>query len=48
MTYSPGPVVFRHLLREWRAGSMAEVLVRDDLDVELDDLEREAAAGVAR
>ncbi len=48
MTYSPGPVAFRRLLREWRAGSMADVLVRDDLDDELDDLDREAAAGVAR
>ena len=57
MTYSPGPVVFHRLLREWRAGSMADVFVRDDrngrddpndLDGELDSLDREAAAGVTR
>lgn len=28
-TFSPGPVVFHRLLREWRAGDMADVLVRD-------------------
>ncbi|MEV7692192.1 NAD(P)/FAD-dependent oxidoreductase [Microbacterium sp. NPDC089189] len=26
MTYSPGPVAFRRLLEEWRAGDMADVL----------------------
>ena len=49
--------MFRRLLREWRAGSMADVFVRDDrngrndpddLDGELDTLDREAAAGVRR
>lgn len=29
-SFSPGPVVFHRLLRAWRAGDMADVLVRDD------------------
>ncbi|WP_394525565.1 flavin-containing monooxygenase [Paenarthrobacter nicotinovorans] len=34
VSYSPGPVAFHRLLREWRAGDMDEVLVfsREDLD----------------
>lgn len=28
-TYSPGPVAFHRLLKEWRAGDMADVLVHD-------------------
>ncbi|GAA1229961.1 cation diffusion facilitator CzcD-associated flavoprotein CzcO [Microbacterium phyllosphaerae] len=31
-TYSPGPVAFHRLLREWRAGDMRDVLVRDEHD----------------
>jgi len=29
-SYTPGPVAFHRLLREWREGDMAEVLVRED------------------
>jgi cation diffusion facilitator CzcD-associated flavoprotein CzcO len=29
-TYSPGPVAFHRLLREWRAGDMSDVLVREN------------------
>lgn len=31
-TYSPGPIEFHRLLREWRTGDMADVLVRGDDD----------------
>ena len=42
-TYSPGPIAFHRLLREWRSGDMGDVLVRTDDDV----ARREAvAAGV--
>ncbi|MFJ4175344.1 flavin-containing monooxygenase [Microbacterium sp. NPDC089696] len=34
-TYSPGPVAFHRLLREWRAGDMADVLVLTDDDESL-------------
>lgn len=30
LTYSPGPVAFHRLLREWRDGDMADLLVLDD------------------
>lgn len=32
LTYSPGPVAFHRLLREWRDGDMAELLVVDEAD----------------
>lgn len=32
LTYSPGPVAFHRLLREWRAGDMTKLLVVDDAD----------------
>jgi cation diffusion facilitator CzcD-associated flavoprotein CzcO len=43
-TYSPGPVAFHRLLREWRSGDMSDVLVRDDDDARLRERE---LAGVA-
>jgi hypothetical protein len=30
MTFSPGPIVFHRILREWRAGDMRDVLVFED------------------
>lgn len=41
--YTPGPVAFHRLLREWREGDMGEVLVRSDEDALL----RRDAAEVA-
>ena len=32
LTFSPGPVVFHRLLREWREGDMGDVLVVSDAD----------------
>ncbi|MBT2486582.1 MULTISPECIES: NAD(P)/FAD-dependent oxidoreductase [unclassified Microbacterium] len=32
LTYSPGPVAFHRLLREWRSGDMADLLVVSDAD----------------
>ncbi|MFJ3394280.1 flavin-containing monooxygenase [Leifsonia aquatica] len=36
MTFSPGPIVFHRLLREWRAGDMSDVLVMADELVDAD------------
>ncbi|WP_447648135.1 flavin-containing monooxygenase [Microbacterium forte] len=44
LTYSPGPVAFHRLLREWRSGDMADVLVVSEADEQL----REMAAVGAR
>ncbi|CAN7218534.1 NAD(P)/FAD-dependent oxidoreductase [Microbacterium foliorum] len=43
LTFSPGPVVFHRLLREWRSGDMADVLVVSDAD---DHIRVTAAVGV--
>ncbi|MFC7464736.1 flavin-containing monooxygenase [Brachybacterium sp. GCM10030252] len=40
-TFSPGPVVFHRLLRQWRRGDMADMLVRTD-----EDADRRTAAPV--
>ncbi|MDP3951675.1 NAD(P)/FAD-dependent oxidoreductase [Microbacterium sp.] len=43
-TFSPGPVVFHRILREWREGDMSDVLVRDDEDNRLRESEFAAAS----
>ena len=45
LSYSPGPVAFHKLLRAWRAGDMADVLVPNDVEDESPQL---AVLGEAR
>lgn len=47
LTYSPGPVAFHRLIREWRDGDMADLLVVDDGDQRLREWASESVGASA-